>query len=238
MIMNRLSAAGLLAGLFLLQSCDMGGKRIESAPDETAAVREDVRKSLDAYKADVDASGGIPPAAQNINPFRSSFQLVERETFDELLEQARQDETYLARSLALTLESLEELPVVISPEVYEKALTCAAYMDAAARQGEYSVYEAQRAGTYLIGQAIGIDAAERELLTEEGRRIGRSIVTDRVADFRKRTYLNYHLMRLQLSENANEIDFESRIADCQADPVIDLASMPEYEPGLGPPMPE
>ena len=238
MIMKRLSAVGLLAGLCLLQGCDFGGKQIESTPDDTAAVREDVRKSLDAYKKDVDASGGISPAAQNINPFRSSFALVERETFDDLLAEASQDEGYLDRSLALTLESLDELPMVIAPDVYETALTCAAYMDAAARQGDYSVYEAQRAGTYLIDQAIGKDAPERELLTEEGRRIGRSFVEERVANFRKRTYLNYQLMRMQFSENAGEIDFATRIAECQENPVIDLASMPEYEPGLGPPMPE
>ena len=173
-----------------LTACDDGNviRRPASEADISAPALANVRKELEKEPAPVTAADLIDPAAKNINPFKPAYSYKERAVYERLLEQARQDPDYLTRSLEATKTSFADLVIDVSYGPYEETLRQAATVHASAILGDRMAHTAKTQTIAILdrGIVLGDQSKLKELLT-------RDEYGDRLADFRKRHYLNYFL---------------------------------------------
>ena len=136
--MNRLSASLILSASVLLAAC---GESAEApAPSEGSANHNrllEIRGGVHAETPEAPAEEMIDPSAQNIDPFRYGlgYNYEERDVLAGLLDQARERDGYLLRSLAVTADSLALVRPGKTATEYERALTCAVKADLLGRNG-------------------------------------------------------------------------------------------------------
>jgi hypothetical protein len=183
------SGIGLSLTLFLA-ACDDGSvvRRPGNQSDASGAALSGVREQLNQEPVSVEVGEIIDPAAKFINPFKPSYSYKERIVYDRLLERAREDAGYLDRSLQATQDSFSEIAIDIPGEPYEEVLRRAAIVHASAMLGDRMAHEAKVQIVDILDTGIVLKDKKEldELLT-------RAEYADRLAEFRKRNYLNYFL---------------------------------------------
>jgi len=239
-LMPRYSTLILPALISLVVAACDDGTVIRASDDasrtETGEVTlENIRANLARAPEAVDTdSVQIDPGARNINPFKYAleYSYKEREILDGMLEEARQDEGYLERSLASTPESLS----VVAPDKLWKdylfAMDCAVSYDIAARVGLISAYAGQQKAAEFVTLAMDPARGSRSseeleaLQTERAEALSDETPRERYAReqvekeelnrLRTRNYLNYFLLRDRALEDTETEGLGAELKVCDA----------------------
>ncbi len=178
-----------IALALLVTACSDEGKTIAVNPNAKPPVSlGDLKSQVQSDKPPEDIVIDVDPAAKNINPLKTPENYLERDVFDALLIKAREDATYLDRSMSVTQDSLPGLPYTVSFEDYSKALEEAAIIHASSLNGDRAAHVALKQSRALLEPVLVM--GERKDMEEQ---ISPIEFKRRTTDFRKRTYLNYFL---------------------------------------------
>ena len=223
----------------VVAACD-DGTVIRASDDasrtETGEVTlENIRANLARAPEAIDTDGvQIDPGARNINPFKYAldYSYKERDILDGMLEEARQDEAYLERSLASTPESLN----VVAPDKLWKdylfAMDCAVSYDIAARVGVISAYAGQQKAAEFVTLAMdpargsrsseeleALQTERAEALSDETPReryAREQIEKEELNRLRTRNYLNYFLLRDRALQESDTEGLGAELEVCDA----------------------
>ncbi len=205
--MNSTAIKAALCGMVMVSACDMrAGKQVTEPTEAPSVSLADISNQL---QSDTPRIGEVPEvdmAARNINPLRTPENYRQRDVWNGLLAQARQDPDYLNRSMTKTLASLNSLPVSLPYGDYQEVLEDTAAIHASALNGDRTAHEAQAQAFAYIQDGIRLGTIQ-EYEQAIGERIMLVDFEKRVANFQKRTYLNYFLTldRLQADYSDEEI---------------------------------
>lgn len=231
--MNRLSASLILSASVLLAAC---GESAEApAPSEGSANHNrllEIRGGVHAETPEAPAEEMIDPSAQNIDPFRYGlgYNYEERDVLAGLLDQARERDGYLLRSLAVTADSLALVRPGKTATEYERALTCAVKADLLGRNGGIPVHRALNHSIMLSKLAVTLTEDEiaseafqtfqeefvefEETSTAHDRFLRNRELQAEENRLRTRHYLNYHLLRDQVREEVPEGQLQGDVTAC------------------------
>lgn len=228
--MLRSSVIITLALTLCLASCGNGeAKRITEPAPQPSVTLADIQGLVSSDETREGEPVEADPAAININPFKSSFSYVERDAYDELVEQARARVDYLDRSLALVDESLPEIASGLTPEAYREAVRCAAGLDASARKGVMPAYFAQDLAELYLFERLwpysgnyALDAYDPAADRDEWPSPRNPGLKDISAEYKKRTYINYYLMRDEMMETLTAEALRQDLSACFEAPGLQL----------------
>ena len=199
----------VLIGVFV-SACGKPAGTVVTAPNEAPSVSlADIQKDLTSAEPSDVVLNPIDPSFENINPFRTWYNYLEREEYNYLLEEASADPAYLERSLIVTIDAFSDLPKQLNRDEYVQALENVAAIDLSARYNIMPVREAQWISDMLAAQYFHFDEAAWDTFPENIKPIERRL---REANYRKRTYLNYFLTREELIERWSEAEIASRVS--------------------------
>ena len=198
----------------------------DTSPAQTQAQANSDAPSLAAVKQSIEAppeevSGPmIDPAAENIDPFRGMYEAEQIETFNASYDGVDAETINIAERIDETNAIvITEVPVA-EDGLYEQGLRCAAAIDASARVGGYQAHEAKAmAQGALAATVYAIEAQMQPDAPEEQR-------DALVSDFREQTYINYNLIRADMSEN-----MEAEALKAQAETCYQELGLAEEETG-------
>lgn len=206
-----------LAAVFLTAGCSDNGKIIATNPDANPPVSlGDLKSQLQSGETPENKIIDVDPAAININPLKTPENYLEREVFDEILIRAREQDGYLDRSMAVTKDSLPQLPYNVPFETYAKALEDAAFVHVSSLNGDRAAHLAQKQTVALLAPVLVM--GERKDMAEV---ISPIDFQRRTTDFRKRTYLNYFLTVDRIKAEHSREDVRSRAEVIASGIVID-----------------